>query len=531
VIGKEFPLELVRAVTDRDDDELEPILSELRFGEFIYEQPTVSGTEYTFKHALTQEVAYNSILAVRRRAIHERAGEAIEARYVERPEDHLSELARHYRLGNNPAKAVRYSQLAAERAANRAAYGEAADTAAAALKLLDRLPDGTDRLRAELDLRMIENSACVVLHGFASREHQLAVERICELTEQLGEDALLLGGLANLANLYFARGEPMRTLELGRRCVDLAANTQDAEVLASAHLMAGYGAHGCGHLSEAVSYFRDGAFHAERVDQQPLTLPVIPSSTGPTQVCSVLQLLGRGTEALELAEKGLNRARESQHLFSLGFALTVVGWLYQYRREPEIARAHAQAAIALAEEHGFSEWQAWGHFHHGWAMTELGHLEDGVSEMEAGITDFRRFGGAPKFPFTLAVLAQAYARLGRHDQALAMLDEALARVKSTGERIDEAEMLRLKAEVLLMRDRSAVNEGERCLRAAIDVARGQEAKWWELRATIDLARLLGSQGRRDEARAMLSVIYGWFTEGFDTADLKDAKALLDELSG
>jgi class 3 adenylate cyclase len=214
VIGKEFPLELVRAVTDRTDDELEPMLSQLQLGEFIYEQPTVSGTEYTFKHALTQEVAYNCILAERRRAIHERAGEAIEARYAERLEDQLSELARHYRLANNPAKAVRYSQLAAERAANRAAYGEAAETAAAALKLLDRLPEGTDRLRAELDLRMIENSAAVVLHGFASREHQMAVERICELTEQLGENALLLGGLVNLANLYFARGEPMRALEM-----------------------------------------------------------------------------------------------------------------------------------------------------------------------------------------------------------------------------------------------------------------------------------------------------------------------------
>lgn len=171
MIGKEFPLELVRAVTDRDDDELEPILSALRLGEFIYEQPTVSGTEYTFKHALTQEVAYSSILAERRRAVHERAGEAIEARYAERPEDHASELARHYRLGNNPAEAVRYSQLAAERAANRAAHGEAAETAAAAFKVLDRVREGTDRLRAELNLRMIENSASVVLHGFALREH------------------------------------------------------------------------------------------------------------------------------------------------------------------------------------------------------------------------------------------------------------------------------------------------------------------------------------------------------------------------
>jgi predicted ATPase len=312
--------------------------------------------------------------------------------------------------------------------------------------------------------------------------------------------------------------------------VDLAADTQEAELLASAHLVAANGAHGCGRLSETVSYYRDCALHAEQVTQQ-ATLPFIPSSTGATQLCSVLQLLGRGTEVLELAEKGLNRARESQHLFSLGMALVVVGWLYQYRRESEIARAHAEAAITLAEEHGFPEWKAWGRFHHGWAMTELGHLEEGVSEMEAGITDFRRFGGVPRFPFTLAVLAQAYARLGRHEQAVAMVDEALARIESTGERIDEAEMLRLKAEVLLMRDRSAVNEAERCLRAAIDVARAQEAKWWELRATTSIARLLGRQSRSDEARAMLAEIYSWFTEGFDTADLKDAKALLDELGG
>jgi tetratricopeptide (TPR) repeat protein len=510
VIGKEFPLELVKAVAGRDDDELEPLLSNLRLGEFIYEQPTVSGTEYTFKHALTQEVAYNSILADRRQTIHQRAGQAIEARYAERLDDHLSELARHYLLGNDPAKAVRYSRLAAERAANRAAYGEAAQTIAAALKLLERLPEGTDRSRAELDLRAIENSASVVLHGFASREHQLAVERICELAEQLGEKAVLLRGLLNLANLYYARGEQMRSLELARRCIGMAADPQRTELLAAAYLIAAYSAAGCGRLSEAVSYYRDSALHAEQVTQQAFTVPFIPWSTGAAHICSVVQLLGRGSEALELAKKGLDRARESRHLFSLGLALTVVGWLYQYRQEPETVRTHAEAAIALAEEHGFPEWRAWGHFHHGW--------------------DFRQVGGVPRFPFTLAALAYAYARLGRHDQALTMLDEALERAQRTAERIDEAEMLRLKAEMLLMLELPAVNEVERFLRAATDIARAQEAKWWELRATVSLARLLTKQGRRDEARVMLTEIYGWFTEGFDTADLKDAKSLLDELN-
>jgi predicted ATPase len=270
--------------------------------------------------------------------------------------------------------------------------------------------------------------------------------------------------------------------------------------------------------------------HAEQATQQAFTVPFIPSSTGAAHISSVVQLLGRGSEALELAKKGLNSARESQHLFSLGMALTVVGWLYQYRQEPETVRTHAEAAIALAEEHGFPEWRAWGHFHHGWAMTELGHLEEGVSEMESGIRDFRQFGGVPRFDFTLAVLAYAYARLGRYDQALNILDEALERIQRTRERIDEAEMLRLKAEMLLMRERSALNEAERHLRAATDIAHAQEAKWWELRATVSLARLLSDTARRDEARAMLAEIYNWFTEGFDTADLKDAKALLDELS-
>jgi tetratricopeptide (TPR) repeat protein len=530
VIGKEFPLELVKAVTDRNDDELEPLLSDLRLGEFIYEQPTVSGTEYTFKHALTQEVAYNSILAERRKAIHQRAGQAIEARYAERLDDHLSELAHHHLLGNDSAKAVRYSRLAAERAANRAAYGEAAQTIAAALKLLDRLPEGTDRFRAELDLRTIENNASVVLHGFASREHQLAVERICEVAEQLGEKAVLLGGLLNLANLYYARGEPVRTLELARRCIGMAADAQGAELLAAAYLIGAYGAPACGRLREGVSYYRDGALHAEQATQQAFIVPFIPSSVGAAHISPVVQLLGRGSEALALAEKGLNSSREFQHLFSLGMALTVVGWLYQYRQEPETVRTHAEAAIALAEEHGFPEWRAWGHFHHGWAMTELGRLEEGISEMESGIRDFRQFGGVPRFPFTLAVLAYAYARLGRHDQALTMLDEALERVQRTGEQVDEAEMLRLKGETLLMRNGEGAAQAEHCFTAAIEVARAQEAKWWELRTTVSLARLLRDTNRRNEARSMLAEICNWFTEGFDTADLKDAKALLDELS-
>jgi adenylate cyclase len=229
-----------------------------------------------------------------------------------------------------------------------------------------------------------------------------------------------------------------------------------------------------------------------------------------------------------VAQRALRHAREEQSLFSLGLAETVTSWFHQYRREPGIVRTHAETAIALADEHGFPEWIAWGIFHQGWAVAELGDVEKGVAEMAEGIVGFGRLGGVPRKQYALAMLAQGYQRLGRHDEALAIFDQALAHVERSGEMLDTAEILRLKGDLLLASD-GLPAAAERCFREAVDLARVQQARWWELRAAVSLARLLASQGRRDDARVMLSEIYNWFTEGFDTADLKDAKALLDQL--
>jgi len=243
-----------------------------------------------------------------------------------------------------------------------------------------------------------------------------------------------------------------------------------------------------------------------------------------------LQLLGASDEAGKLSEEGLRRARESKHLFSLGFALSVGANVHQYRREPRLVRAHSEEAITLCEEYGFPNWLGWARFHHGWTLAELGQLEQGIAEMEVGIASLRRLGGVLGQQYAIALLAYGYARLGRTEEAIAMLTGVLAHVERTGEKVEQAEMLRLKGEVLLMRDGRATAEAERCFRAALEIARAQEARWWELRATTSLARLLDKQGKRDEARTILAEIYGWFTEGFDTADLKEARALLDELS-
>jgi predicted ATPase len=244
-----------------------------------------------------------------------------------------------------------------------------------------------------------------------------------------------------------------------------------------------------------------------------------------------LQLLGWPDEALKSAEQGLRAALDSRHLHSLSFALIAPGGAFRrYRREPERALAQAEEGIVLSEENGFSEWLNWGRFTHGWAIAELGQPAQGIAKMEAAVADFRHRGGQPFQPYTIALLAQAYARTGRTDQALTMLNEALAHIERTGEKVDQAEMLRLKGEVLLMHDSSAAGAAEHYFRAGRAVAQAQEAKWWELRTTVSLARLLRDTNRGDEARTLLGEIYTWFTEGFELPNLKEAKALFDELS-
>jgi class 3 adenylate cyclase/tetratricopeptide (TPR) repeat protein len=528
VMGKEFRLALVKRVAGKPDDELQRMLADLQLGEFIYEQPAFPDIEYTFKHALTQEVAYNSLLAERRKLLHERAGAALEAMFPEQLEDHLSELAHHYSRSDNVAKAVDYLRRASKQAVERSAYSEAAADLKAAIALVGGLPEGTERLRIELALHATEGSVATVLHGIGSQERERALQRACEISERLGDTASLLRGSIFLSLLYIARGDPVRARETCSRHLELAEQSGVEEILAPAHWIIELSTLFRGDLNEARRLSREWR---ERFGAAPqgaflINLPAEAPGHGSLTV----HLLGGISEALKLGQESLERARILKQPFTLGMVLITVGWLYQVRREPEAVREIAEASMAIGEEHGFPEWLEWGRWLHGWALAELGDTERGVAEMEAGIAGFVPIGGVPRQAFTAAMLAKGYEKLERIDQAIEMLDDQRVRIQRSGERLDEAELYRVKGELLYARDGASSSEGESCLRKAIEIARRQESRWWELRATTSLARLLVKQDRRDEARTMLSEIYGWFTEGFDTADLKDARALLDQLN-
>jgi tetratricopeptide (TPR) repeat protein len=529
VAGKEFSFSLVRAVIKQPDDEVHRMLNDLQMGEFIYEQPAAGDLEYTFKHALTQQVAYNSVLLEQRRLLHGITGAAIESLYRERLEDHYADLAHHYSLSDDAARAVEYLRLAAEQAVGRSAYSEAAADLKAALSMLERLPEGNDQARAELALRATEDTVAAVLYGFSSQQREQATQRLCALAEHLGERSLLIRGLISLSSFYFTHGEPLRAYETAQRCLGLAERSSDSAAVTYATFEAACGAHTAGMLGEAASLYAATMLLTQGANHHALLLPFSLWSSSSVQRSNAMALLGRVAEAVQLAEDGLRHAREARHLFSMGLALTVRPRTHCFLREPEIALALAEESLAMSEEYGFAEWIPWGRFNRGWALAELGRMEEGVAEMAEGIAGFDRLGGVPWQRFSTAILAHGFARLGRHSDALQMIDQALEYVARSGELDGQPEMLRLKGEVLLMGATPDTINAEQCFRAALDGARTQEAKWWELRATTSLARLLRDTARREEARIMLAEIYNWFTEGFDTADLIDAKALLDQL--
>jgi tetratricopeptide (TPR) repeat protein len=527
VIGSEFPLALVRQVVQLPDDRLVRLLDVLQAGEFIYEQPATGDVEYSFKHALTHDEAYKSLLTERRKLLHERTARAMEAVYSQRLEDHYAELAYHYRSSDNAAKAVEYLLLAGEQAVDQGRYAQALSNVESSLRLIEQLPLVEQRLRAELSVRLLEGTVVPGLYGVSSPERLRTSERVCELSERLGDDSALVRGLFSMGFVYANRGEARRAQAIANRCLALAEQNQEREMLPYVQMMVARCAFGGGKLLEAASRINDLkrglAFQDSRVAAG--FMPVNPSVVALCSFAMVQQALGRTDDALTLSDEALHRARRLEHPNTLAWGLTFAAIIRTQRREPEFVRALAETLIALAEKHGLRARLAEGRSLRGWAMVDIGQTEQGLAELEAGGTS-----SIGVSLYRTESMIEAYLRIGGAEQAVIRLDEDLSRFEQSGAHLHEPELQRLKGEAILIRDSSATAEAEACFRNAIEIAKGQSAKWRELRAAVSLARLLRDTNRRKEARAMLAEIYNWFTEGFDTADLKDAKALLKDLS-
>jgi class 3 adenylate cyclase/predicted ATPase len=533
VLGREFQLGLIRRVVRCADPELDRMLAELQLGEFIYEQPATGDIEYIFKHALTQEVAYNSLLIESRKLLHERAGQALESMFAEQLDDHLGDLAHHYSRSDNVTKAVEYLGRAGQQALLRSAYADSVSNLTAAIDLV-QLPDGPERIQRELLLQLAVGPALIAVKGRAAPEVERAYTRARELCERLSDPPELFPALLGLWYVHLLRAELRTAYELADQLLRRPQSAPDPALLLYVQFALGAASFRMGEFLPARERLEMAITLYDPERHRPLIFRYFGVDAGVyclSYAAWTLWQLGYPTQALKRGNEALALAKGLSYPLSLAFAEFFVAVLRQYRREARAADEAAEGVIALCAEHGFPDWLAIATSLHGWAMAEQGCNEEGIAQIQEGVAASRARGEEMYRPHFLCLLAEACREAGRFDDGLVALTEALAAADEHENRYYEAEMHRLKGELLLKQDDSNVAEAQSCFQRAIEIARNQNAKSFELRATMSLARLLARQGRRDKARATLADIYNWFTEGFDTADLKDAKALLDELAG
>ncbi|HJY79885.1 MAG TPA: adenylate/guanylate cyclase domain-containing protein [Candidatus Binatia bacterium] len=546
VIGKEFPFGLLKQVVNKSEDELQRLLSHLQAAEFIYEQPAFPEVEYTFKHALTQEVAYNSLLMERRKILHERTAQAIEALFHSRLDDHYGALAHHYSRSGNTLKAVEYLSLAGQQAVQRSAYTEAISHLSNASESLKTLLDTPERAQREITLQTTLALALMATQGQAAPEVERAYTRARELCQQLGQTPQLFPTLSGLCGFYLVRGELPTTRELGERLLSLAQCEQDPALLLRAHGVLGFTLYYLGEFASAREHSEQAI--ALYDSQQHYFSAFNPGVVALSCAALALWHLGYPDQALKRSQEALTLAQELSHPFSLVYALGYAARFHQLRQEGQAVKERIEAALTLATEQGFPSLIVFVTSLKGWVLAEQGRVEEGITQMRQSIAARQAARAGLDRPYSLALLAEAYGKGGQAEEGLTALAEALAQVDKNGERYYEAELYRLKGQLTLQQFqvsgskfqaqsspasgvRRPVSEAEECFNKAVEIARKQQAKSLELRAVMSLSRLWQQQGKTAEARQMLAEIYNWFTEGFDTADLKEAKVLLEELEG
>jgi predicted ATPase len=491
-------------------------------------------SRYRFRHILFQRYLYNSLDAVERAHLHAAVGNTLETLHKGQTEAMAAiagQLAWHFQEAGMAAKAVEYLHQAGDRAVRLCAYREAIAHLSRGLELLLALPGSPECDQQELALQLSLGTAWIRHGTFGPEQVGAAFARARELCEQMGKESQLCHVLGELAVFHYLRAEHRRARELAEEALSLAQQFGDPLLVALGHWQLGVVSFGLGeytaaqaHLQQVISFYEPQEHHQSLVSLRGLDAGVTALSF---DACC-LWALGYPEQALRRSQEVVALARELDHPFSLADGLYFAGCMCnKMRRDACALKDNADELVSLSQQSGFPGWLGTGTCFRGAALAMLGQFQEGMAQMREGMTAMQSIGVRLDLSGTLGSLAEAQAKAGQPEQGLTTLAEALALVEQTDERHWEAELCRLKGELLLMQGDDA--EAEASLHKAVEVARRQQAKSWELRATVSLCRLWQQQGRIDEARQMLAEIYGWFTEGFDTPDLKEAKALLEEL--
>ncbi|MFB3086737.1 MAG: AAA family ATPase [Acidiferrobacterales bacterium] len=532
-LGRTFTYQLLAAVSPLDDKELEDALGQLVQAELIYRRGLSPDVTYEFKHALVQDAAYQSLLKSKRQRYHQKIARVLGEQFATTAETEPEVLAYHYTEAGLAEQAIPLWRQAGQRASERSANLEAIAHLTRGLELIKIRPDTPERARQELGLCLTLGPALMAIKGYAVPEVAQLYVRAQELCRQVGTASQLFAATWGLwlhsqqsGQLEKARGLAKEVLTVAERQNDSALRLQAHHAAwATFYRLAEFSA--CGqHTEQGIALYNLDK-HRSHVY---LYGGHDPGVCGRTHASAALWCLGYPDQALEKAQDALTLGQQLLHPFSLVDALLGGARNHQFRRETHLARERAEAMIALSTEHGFLQGGAWGTVTRGWAFAAEGQADAGIAEMHRGLATMRAAGAQAHRPYFLALLAEGYGQTEKTEEGLSALAEAMSLIEKIGERTWEAEIHRLKGELLLMRSVKNQPEAERCFNRAIEIARQKSAKSLELRAVTSLSRLWCDQGKRQEAHDLLAPVYKWFTEGFDTADLKEAKALTEELS-
>ncbi|HEY7494798.1 MAG TPA: AAA family ATPase [Candidatus Tectomicrobia bacterium] len=546
VAGVEFAVAAVAAGVQQTGEEVEARCDALARqhqlvqarGTAVWPDGTVTA-RYGFRHALYQELIYERVPVSRRMRWHQQIGTRLEAAFGPRADEVAAELAVHFEQGHDYYRAVQYLQRTAATAVQRHAHREAIAYLRRALELLQAMAEMPQRFRYELSVRLALGPSLMVTRGFAAPEVADTYARARQLCEQLGEQQQLFPALFGLWRSAHVRGQLQTARALGEQLLSLAHAQDDPLLCVEAQGPLGQTLCMQGEPGQALEHLQRVVALYEPHWQRPLVVRCgyDPGVYAHVMEAWVLWALGYPAQGRQRSQAALCLAREQVHPFTLSLTLVTIVILQHMRREGEATLEHVQASLVLSTEYDFPYLTALGIVLQGWELTRRAQVAAGITQMRQGLAALRTMGAEVLRPFLLALLADACAWDGQIKVGLGVLNKALMTAEQHTERFYTAELHRLKGELILRYVADArttcqsllQTEAEACFQNALHLAQRQTAKLLELRAAMSLARLWQQQDKRTAARELLAPIYGWFTEGFDTADLQECKGLLDTL--
>jgi predicted ATPase len=532
-LGREFSYALLQAVSPWDEGTLQRGLHQLVEAEFLYQRGLPPHATYFFKHALIQDAAYQSLLRSTRQQYHQRIAQVLVEQFSEVAETQPELLAHHYTEAGLREQAIGYWQQAGQQALKRSANLEAIQHLTAGLELLATLPETPARAQQELDLQLALGSALVATKGYAAPEVEQTYARARALCAQVGDTPQLFPTLQGLCQCYYGQGALPTARELGEQLYRLAQREAAPPHLLEAHDALGSTLFYLGDYAAAWTHLEQGIARTDLTAERALALShgVAPGVRCLAIAANVLWCLGYPAQAMRRSQEALALAQGLAHPYSLALAQFWMVYLHCRCREAQAVQAQADALLALATAQGFALWVEVGTCWRGWALAMQGQSEAGLAQLHQGLAAVLTTGWTLGQSSCLVLLAEAAGHAGQVAEGLRLLAEALTAFEATGRGDGLVEAYRLQGELLLRQATPDAAQAEACFLQALAMARRQHAKSWELRAAMSLSRLWQQQGKQADARQLLAEVYNWFTEGFDTADLQEAKALLEELGG